>query len=661
MDLGVCYFPEHWPRETWADDAARMRDLGLRFVRIGEFSWSATEPSPGSLSWGWLDESFAVLAEAGLEVVLCTPTATPPKWLIDRHPDILQMDAQGRTRGFGSRRHYCANNATYRRETERIVSALAERYGTHPALKAWQTDNEYGCHDTIRCYCEDCRAAFRTWLADRYGDVDALNEAWWTSFWSQTYRSFDEIDPPNLTVTEPNPSHQLDFFRFSSDSVVAYNRLQVETIRKHSPAPVSHNLMILFGDLDAHALGIDLDFVTWDSYPLGMLEQSSLPEDIKTTFARTGHPDLVSLHHDLYRGVKDKPFWVMEQQPGQVNWASTNPLPADGAVRLWTHQAFAHGAEVVSYFRWRQALGAQEMMHAGLDLPDGRPGPGSAEAARAAGEIPRQLRGLPMGSGGTTTDSVRPVVALVFDYESLWATGLQPHSRQWSYWGLQFSFYTALRSLGVDVDIIPVGRDPTAYRAVIAPALHLVDAERAAWLGGYVASVGHLVLGPRTGAKTMTNLAHTPSPGPLRELGGVRIDRVDALRPGLESVVTGELGRLAYHTWADLLEPETATVVATYSEPAYLGAAAITRHEVGAGVCMWIGAWLETASMQQVLASISEQAGIGVVPHPDGVRTSRIGRPATYNFSDLSAAVGTETVSSYNVTFLGPEETESPA
>jgi beta-galactosidase len=338
MTLGVCYYPDHWPRERWADDARAMRELGIARVRIGEFAWSLLEPEPGRLELDWLDEAIETLADAGLGVILGTPTATPPKWLVDRHPEILPVGPDGRVRGFGSRRHYCFRAGAYRAETERIVGVLAERYGRHDGLVAWQTDNEYGCHDTTRCWCDACRAAFPVWLRERYGTVDALNEAWWTAFWSQSYRDFSEVGLPEQAVTESNPSHRLDFYRFASDGVIAYDRLQRETIRRHGGVPIVHNSMMLFGDYDHVDLAAGLDAIAFDNYPLGQLEESPLPDDLKALYLRVGHPDLVALSHDLYRGLKDAPHWVMEQQPGQVNWAPSNPLPADGAVRLWTLQ-----------------------------------------------------------------------------------------------------------------------------------------------------------------------------------------------------------------------------------------------------------------------------------------------------------------------------------
>lgn len=650
MELGVCYYPEHWPEDTWAPDAARMKALGLTWVRIGEFAWSALEPSPGELHFDWLDRAVDTLGSAGLKVVLGTPTATPPKWLVDAYPEILPVDAWGRLRGFGSRRHYCFNAESYRRETERIVTLLAERYGHHQAVQAWQTDNEYGHHGTARCYCQNCQRAFRGWLEERYGTIEALNEAWFTVFWSMCYSSFDEVDLPNLTVTEPHPSHSLDFYRFSSDSVVAYNRLQVKILREHSPGRlITHNTAIFFELYDQYKLAEDLDVLAWDNYPLGMLEESPLPDEVKARYLRSGHPDLVGFNHDLYRGVKGKPFWVMEQQPGQVNWAPSNPLPAPGVVRLWSHQAFAHGAEVVSYFRWRAAPGGQELMHAGLNLHDGRPDRASAEVSGVAEEIPNR-----------DGEYRQAGVALLHDYENLWATTLQPHAQGWNYWGLLVGYYAALRSLGLDLDIVSPQRDLSGYKLAFAPALHLVDESLAGHLTRYVERGGHLVLGPRSGAKTLSNRVHAPIPGPLRGLAGVRIDHVDSLRPGVTGAVTIAESSYLYQTWADLLTPEGAEVLGTYQTDAYAGTAAVTQNTYGRGRCTVVGPWGTEAFHLNLFKRLLEQAGLGWLELPEGVRLNRLRRQGILqNFN--SEAVATAhlpleledgTIAAHDVVFL---------
>jgi beta-galactosidase len=632
MELGVCYYPEHWPEETWKPDARRMRELGLSWARIGEFAWSRLEPDPGELSFDWLDRAVGVLAGAGLKVILGTPTATPPKWLLDRYPDIYPVDVQGRRRGFGSRRHYCFSSKSYRRETERIVTLLAERYGDNEAVAAWQTDNEYGCHDTVRSYSQDALGAFRRWLEERYGTVEALNEAWWNVFWSMEYRSFDEIELPHSAVTECNPSHVLDFYRFSSDQVVSYNKLQVDIIRKSDPnAVITHNGMMYFGDFDHFKLARDLDVITWDSYPLGMLEESTLPDEVKARFMRSGHPDMVSLMHDLYKGLKRRPFWVMEQQPGQVNWARSNPLPAPGMVRLWTHQAFAHGADMVSIFRWRAAHGSQELMHAGLNHYDGSPDRASAELKQVGEELREREKSprltAPRGAGGD--------IAILLDYESLWATEIQKHAQGWSYWSLLGSWYGALRSLGQDVDIVHPRDALAGYRLVLAPALHLVDESLAEHLTRYVSEGGHLIVGPRSGFKTLSNTVHAPAPGPLEALMGVKIYHVDSLRPG----ATGEIAlagkTYTYHTWADLLTPTAAEVLGTYETKAYAGSAALTRNEVGLGLCTTFGAWGDLELNRAVFAPPFEDLGLETLELPDHLRLSRRdGLLYLFNFLD---------------------------
>ena len=251
-----------------------MVDMGLSRVRIGEFAWSRIEPAPGQFDWGWLDRAVETLHAAGLGIIMGTPTATPPKWLTDRHPEILAVDSGGRPRKFGSRRHYCFSSPVYAEQSARIVDAMAQRYGVHPAIVAWQTDNEYGCHDTVLSYSDAAAEAFRYWLAAKYGEVSALNAAWGNVFWSMEYRHFAEIDLPNLTVTEPNPAHVLDFRRFSSNQVVRYNRMQADILRAASSGrDIIHNFMGFFTDFDHHVVGADLDVASWDSYPLGFLEQ----------------------------------------------------------------------------------------------------------------------------------------------------------------------------------------------------------------------------------------------------------------------------------------------------------------------------------------------------------------------------------------------------
>lgn len=273
MRLGVCYYPEHWPEEQWAKDARRMVETGLSHVRIGEFAWSRIEPEPGRFDWAWLDRAIETLHDAGLGIILGTPTATPPKWLMDRMPDMLAVDREGKPRKFGSRRHYCFSHVGYRGEAARITRAVAKRYGRHPAIVAWQTDNEYGCHDTVQSFSDAARDGFRRWLEARYDGIDALNAAWGNVFWSMEYRAFDEIDLPNLTVTEANPAHWLAFRRFASDEVATFNRAQVDILRELSPErDVVHNFMGFFTEFDHHAVAADLDAVGWDSYPLGFLE-----------------------------------------------------------------------------------------------------------------------------------------------------------------------------------------------------------------------------------------------------------------------------------------------------------------------------------------------------------------------------------------------------
>ncbi|KEF35706.1 beta-galactosidase [Deinococcus sp. RL] len=610
LQLGVCDYPEHVPPERWSAYARQQRELGLTFVRLAEFAWSRLEPRPGEYDWAWLDRALEVAAAEGLGVVLCTPTATPPAWLIRAHPEILPHDREGRVRDFGSRRHYDFASPVYREHSRRITRALAERYGRHPAVVGWQTDNEFACHGTGRSYGGASAEAFPGWLRQKYGTLEALNAAWGNVFWSMEYSDWAQIRPPVLTVTEPNPAHVLDYFRFASDLIRDFQAEQVAILREGSPGRfVTHNFMIFESGFDHYEVARELDFASWDNYPTGMLEFFAPPgtgENLKTRYARTGHPDLVAFNHDLYRGLvggSGGSFWVMEQQCGQVNWAPYNPLPADGAVQLWTAQAWAHGADGVSYFRWRAATMAQEVLHSGLLRHDETPDRGYIEVA---GLDPHQF---PLGE-------VRARVALLHDYESLWLYDEQRHSAALSYWAQTVAYYAALRSLGVDVDVTSAKADLSGYAVIVAPAITLVTAQMAQQWGAALAGGAHLVCGPRTAFRTPSGATWEEGQfGPLTPLVGAQLQQYDSLRPGLTQAVSGGY---AAQLWAESYRLRGARATHTYEGGPLNGQPAVIRQ----GNAVVVGAH-SPSLIRDVLRGVLDEAGVPHTELPEGVRLSR--------------------------------------
>ncbi|MBV0925406.1 beta-galactosidase [Halomicroarcula limicola] len=656
MTIGVCYFPEHWPDERWETDVRQMAEAGLSYVRMGEFAWGRIEPEHGEFDFAWLDEAIGLVGDHGMEAVLCTPTATPPKWLVDEHPDIRQADPDGTPREWGSRRFTCFNSPTYREETERIVRKVTERYADNPHVAGWQADNEYGCHDTVRCYCEDCAAAFREWLEAKYEEVEALNEAWGNTFWSQQYPSFEAVDPPGLTPAEHHPSRLLDYHRFASDSVAEYNRLHADLIREaNDDWFVTHNFMGDFGALDAHSLADDLDFLGWDSYPTGFV-QDRRPGQATTDELRAGDPDEVAMNHDLYRGAKRAPFWVLEQQPGDVNWPPHAPQPAEGAMRLWAHQAVAHGADEVLYFRWRRCREGQEQYHAGLRKQDGSPDRGYDDAAAAADEL-------------FDLEPVDAPVALLHDYESLWATENQPHSPHWHYWSHLRAYYDALRARGVQVDVVSPTSDLDDYAAAVAPTLYLVGDDLAAHLEAYVADGGHLLFGARTGEKDPHNQLHESlAPGPLADLAGVRVDQHESLPDGMPTRLRYDGETHDYRTWASWLDAEGATAVGEYTAGVAEGRTAVTRTDRGRGSVTYCGCWPTDRLADGLVTDLLGAANVAHTSRfPEGVRVAeRNGYAWVTNFTseelslsaptDAAFVVGGETVGAFDVAVV-----ETPA
>jgi len=415
-------------------------------------------------------------------------------------------------------------------------------------------------------------------------------------------------------VTEPNPAHALAFRRFASDQVVAFNRLQVEIIRAHSDAPITHNYMGRITDFDHFKVGEDLDFASWDSYPLGFLEDRvGADADHQRRFAVQGDPDFQAFHHDLYRAVGKGRWWVMEQQPGPVNWAPSNPAPAPGMIRLWSWEAFAHGAEAVCYFRWRQAPFAQEQMHSGLLRIDSADAPGLDEARKVAAEI----------ANAPDVSAAQAPVALIFDYDADAAWTVQPHGTGLSYFGLVFDTYKALRRLGLSVDILPPDTENfEGYNVILAPGLMHMSAPLKAALTDASAQV---VLGPRSGARDADMRIPLPMPPAIAGLD-VIVTRVESLRQDMPRPLAGGGAIIGYRE--ELEGP------ANVLERAQDGSAVVC----GSGNLRYVGAWLDQTALRRVIGAACADAGLPTMDLPDAVRVRATGTELFWFNYDLHSA-----------------------
>jgi beta-galactosidase len=658
MSIGVCYFPEHWPSERIKDDIEQMAATGIEYVRMGEFAWSRLEPDPDEFDFEWLERAISLIGNHGMQAVLCTPTATPPKWLVDEHPEILQEEADGTIRHYGGRRHYCFNSEVYQRESRRIIRKLASWFADDPVIAGWQTDNEFGCHGTIRCYCNDCASAFRQWLREKYGDIDRLNEAWGTAFWSQDLNSFAQIDPPRHTTAAHHPARLLDYYRFSSDSVVKYNRLQTELLREaNSDWFVTHNFMSHFEALDAYDLCANLDFASWDSYPTGHVQVQR--KQVSREELRTGDPDQIGLDHDIYRSAANAPFWVMEQQPGDINWPPYSPQPAAGAMRLWAHYATAHGADVVSYFRWRQCRMGQEQYHSGLLAQDGSPDAGLQDAMQAAADLNKLGES---NDGSSRDDGSLPLpvteVAVLHSYDNAWAIGIERNTPDFDYWQHLNTYYRALRERSVSVDVIPPTADLAGYDAVIAPTLYLASTDLATHLDAYVDEGGELLMTMRSGVKDPYNKLHNaPQPGPLRDLVGADIDQHESIPAKLESEIAYDGQQFNCSVWNEWLSPvaESCDVLGRYEGERADGKAAIVHNTVGDGNAVYIGTWPDSDLASRLVGDLLDRAGVETTkPLPKQVRfMRRNGLTWIANFRDEPLTVAAPADATW---FLGDAE-----
>ncbi len=606
--FGVDYYPEHWPRERWATDAKMMAELGFNTVRLAEFAWSRMEPVEGEFNFSWLDDALETLSKHGIKAVLGTPTAAPPPWLVKAHPNILQVDAQGRRKPEGTRKNCCAVNPNYIEHTERIVEAMVLHFKDNPSVIGWQIDNEF---DVNLCYCENSIKAFRRWLKEKYGSVERLNSALGLVFWGQEYGSWDEVFPPRPPFDMQNPALCLEWHRFSSDAWVNYQRLQVEIIRRHAPHQmVTHNFMGLYKELDYFKLARDLDLVSFDYYP----KWSS-----KVDYAAS------AMAHDVMRSLKKKQYWIMELQSGAVK-TRLAPMPKPGEIRLWTVQSVARGAGGILYFRWRSCrFGAEEYWHGILDH-DGVPRRRFSEVKKVSGEL---FRIAPFFEKTLFDASI----GILLVYDNLWAWDLEVGYGGENYYGMGawepvLDVYRALYKRNILTDFVdPFSDDLNKYRVLFAPSLMVLNDRLEDALRSYVDRGGVLIATPRTGAKDWcNNIVDKPLPGRVADLFGVTVEEYTGLPEGeaCGAVFLRQKVFFKARNWMEKLAAEDAEVVAEYSSGMYRGKPAATMKRFGKGIAIYVGTFASSEFHDELVDRLIRMgAAEEVLPDALGVEATR--------------------------------------
>lgn len=608
MYVGVDYYPEHWDRKRWPVDARLMKRAGFNVVRLAEFAWVNMEPVEERYDFAWLDEALAVLGRNGISAILGTPTAVMPAWLARKYPETLAVQKDGQRIVWGVRKNNCFSSGTYRLFSERITRAMAEHFSGTPNVIGWQTDNEFG---GPVCHCDTCRKSFQDWLRRKYGTIEKLNRAWGNHFWGHHVRAWDEIVIP-IDPSTYNPSACLDWQRHFSWLNVRFQREQVRVLRAACPRHfVTHNFMGFFHEIDYYDLAEDLDFVSWDNYP------------VWTKPAVCYHAAGAA---DLMRGLKKKNFWIMETNAGPGGWSEYGRNPRPGELRRVAHQQVARGADGYLWFRWRTCTAGREQYWHGLLGHDGKPFRRYREARRIAGE----LHALSREIDGTT---VRPRVAILHDYDNIWALRIQPGFAENSYHAALAKVYDAAFRAGVNVDFIRSTDDFSKYSLILAPGFYIMPDATAMRLYAFVKKGGVLFADCRLGVKDETGLCHPRTlPGLLSDALGIRIEEYEGLGAaasaqaiqytvnGLDSL-TGDYTAIRGADWVTCT---TAEPLARYREWHMKQFAAVTRNHFGKGIGYYLGTVVkEEGFYDLLLAELLRTARIQpLVKPPAGVEVS---------------------------------------
>jgi beta-galactosidase len=586
---GGDYYPEQWPEEVWPEDVELMRRAGVNMVSVGVFAWSRIQSDEGRFDYGWLDRVIDLLHAGGIAVDLGTGTASPPPWATTRYPAMLTETRAGAIRWPGSRQHWAPTSPDYRRLATELVQSTVDRYKDHPAVALWHLNNELGCH-LVYDYSDQAAAAFRVWLRDRYGDIEALNEAWGTWFWSQRYSDFEQIVPPRLAPYSVNPSGLLDFRRFSSDALLDIIRMEKGIVRgAGATQPVTTNLIGAWPFLDYWRWAEVLDHVSDDSYP-----EPRDPDAFRgTAFAR-----------DVMRSLKPgRPWILMEQAPNAVNWRPNNARKAPGQMAAFSMQAVARGAGGVAFFQWRQASAGAEKFHSAM-LPHAGPDTRTYQEVAALGADLAALPALPAPGGEAR-------VAIVLDWDSWWAIDQPDHPAQFDYLEHLQGWHAAFHERDVQVDLVPPAGPFAPYALVVAPSLYLLRDAHAAALVSYVDGGGRLLV---TAFSDVVDEHDRLLPGGFTtRLGaalGIAVTDFDGVLPADGVRVSFADSEFSGDVLSEVLRVGAAEVLARFTAGPGAGGPALTRNSYGTGAAYYLATMADAAGRAAVVAHLVDAAGI---------------------------------------------------
>ncbi len=564
--FGGDYNPEQWPEEVWEEDMRMLKDAGVDILTLNVFSWASLQPSEFRYNFKKLDKIIKCVTDAGMKICLATSTAAHPAWMAKRHKDILGVDFDGRKRKFGGRHNSCPCSPTYRKYSARLAGKLAKRYRKFDNIVAWHVSNEYSAD----CYCENCEKNFRKWLKRKYKTIDALNAAWNTAFWGHTFYKWNEIVVPNNLSEHFGYTRtcfqgiSLDYRRFQSDMLLRDYRAEYNAIKKHTPnTPVTTNFMAYHFQIDQRAWAPYLDFAAWDNYPACDSSEWS-----------------VAMWHDVIRGLKGgRSFWLMEQTPSVSNWMKYCALKRPGEMRELSYQAVAHGADTVMFFQMRRSIGACEKYHGAII---DHVGTENTRVFRECAELGNELKELKAVTLAARTNSR---VAILFDWENWWAISFSAGpTTELKYPEEVKKIYRAFYELHIPVDMIGCDDDLAKYDLVIAPVLYMVKGDYDEKIREFVKKGGQFVTTFFSGYVNENDLVTTGGyPGKLRDILGIWVEEIDALPKEKENHFTWEGLEYPAQLLCDLIHPETAKVLATYTDDFYAGMPAITVNKYGDG------------------------------------------------------------------------------